>query len=82
MIRGPPVKFKEDDKQFEKSELTCCCCFPKGFASMQTEFEKNIYCPNEYAKAIIHVDNTQSSVDATNVTFAVVQHMDIKINGH
>lgn len=48
---------------------------------MKTEFEKNIYCPNEVAKAILHVDNTQSSVNATSVNLSIKQHQTITING-
>jgi hypothetical protein len=48
---------------------------------MKTEFEKNIYSPNEVAKAILHVDNTQSKVDATNVNLSIKQHQTIMING-
>jgi len=48
---------------------------------MKTEFEKNIYSPNEVAKAILHVDNTQSKVNATNVNLSIKQHQTIMING-
>ena len=49
---------------------------------MTTEFEKNIYCPNEMARAIVHVDNTQGEVDATAIAFSVKRSLNIHIDKH
>jgi hypothetical protein len=81
MIRAPPVKFIEDSKQSSNTELNCCCCFGKGAASAKVEFEKNIYCPNEVAKAIVHVDNTKGEVDCTAVSLNIVQTIHMNISG-
>ena len=61
--------------------FSCCCC-SRGFATLKTDFEKNIYCPNEVAKAIMSIDNTESKVDSKGIQFAVVQNMNIVIKGH
>ena len=64
-----------------RSELTNYGCIGKGFSSLKTEFEKNIYCPNEVAKAIVTVDNSGATIDTDTVTFAVAQHFKITIEG-
>lgn len=49
---------------------------------MKTEFEKNIYCPNEVAKAIVKIDNTECKVDCSNIVFAVEQRISVNIDHH
>lgn len=48
---------------------------------MKTEFEKSIYCPNERARAIMHVDNTRCSNDTTEVSLVIHQKLEINIEG-
>lgn len=66
------MQFQADVQTVSKQELTNCCCISKGFSTLKTDFEKNVYCPNENAKAIMTVDNSECSVDCTNINFAVV----------
>lgn len=59
IIREKAVKLQEDVSIASKQELTNCCCVSKGFSTLKTDFEKNIYCPNECAKAIMTIDNSE-----------------------
>lgn len=71
LIRQKPVDLSENTSHFMRSELNNYGCIGKGFSSLKTEFEKNIYCPNEVAKAIVTVDNSEATIDTDTVTFAV-----------
>jgi len=82
MIREPAVKLREGEAQSEKSDISTCCCIPQGTSTLKTDFEKNIYCPNEVARAIMHIDNSDCKVDVTQITFAVEQRIVIHIKGH
>lgn len=79
LIRGTSEKLVQNQEQSTKRETTNCCCFKTGVVSLKTEFEKNIYCPNEVAKAIVTVDNSMTSTDARTISFGVVSTMRIKI---
>ena len=48
---------------------------------MWSSFEKNIYTPQEIAKAMIHVDNTRCQLAVTRVKFFVEQRLTIRGRG-
>jgi len=73
MIRQPPVKLRQDETQIEKSKINTCCCISQGTSCLSTDFEKNIYLPNEVAKAIMKCDNILCKADTKKITFAVQQ---------
>ena len=79
MIREPPVKFKQAEVMEERTGIESCCCCPMGQTSITTEFEKNVYCANETARAIIKIDNSNCRTDAERINFAVEQRLTIKI---
>lgn len=45
---------------------------------MWTTFEKNIYTPQETARAMIHVDNSRCTLPVTRCKFFVEQRMTIR----
>lgn len=47
MVRERAVEFKQGNTQFEKQEIKTWCCVNQGYSSLHTEFEKNIYTPDE-----------------------------------
>jgi hypothetical protein len=79
MIRAPPVVFQGGAQQASKTKMANCCCISKGTATANVEFEKNIYCPNEVAKCIVHVDNTLGEVECTSVALNITQHTTMRI---
>ena len=82
IIREPPVAFKVGERQEEISQITTCCCFNKGTSKMGSEFEKNVFMPNEIVKGYVHVDNTHCAIACTHVRFAVERRFRMTIHGH
>lgn len=70
-IREPPVPFKMNERQMEESKVTTWCCIDQGTSIMWANYEKNIYTPQEVAKAMIHVDNSKCTLAVTRVKFFV-----------
>jgi hypothetical protein len=70
-IREPPVPFKMNERQMEESKVTTWCCIDQGTSTMWANYEKNIYTPQEVAKAMIHVDNSKCTLAVTRVKFFV-----------
>lgn len=81
VIREPPVEFKMNEAQMEESKISTWCCIDQGVSKMWANYEKNIYTPNEVAKAMIHVDNSQCTLAVTQVKFFVEQRCTIKTGG-
>lgn len=48
---------------------------------MGSEFEKNIFMPNECVRGFVHVDNEHCTIDCTKVEFAVQQRFQMTIHG-
>jgi len=46
---------------------------------MSSEFEKNIFVPNEIIKGYVHVDNSNCTINCTRVEFAVQQRFRMNI---
>lgn len=82
IIREPPVAFKVGEKQQEVSRIKTCCCIDKGTSTMYSEFEKNVFLPNEIVKGYVHVDNDHCQVRCTNVHFAAEQRLDLRVDMH
>jgi len=80
-IREPPVPFKMNEQQAEESHVTTWCCVDQGISKMWANYEKNIYCPNEVAKAMIHIDNSACTLNVTQVKFWVEQRLTIERQG-
>jgi hypothetical protein len=70
-IREPPVQFKMNEQQAENANIKTWCCIDQGFSKMWANYEKNIYLPNETAKAMIHIDNSECTLNVTEVKFWV-----------
>lgn len=47
------------EQQMETSQITTCCCMDKGTSSMWAAFEKNVFTPQEVARATINIDNSK-----------------------
>lgn len=77
-IREPPVQFKQNEAQMEESQITTWCCIDQGTSKMWANYEKNIYTPQETAKAMINVDNSQCTLTVTRVKFFVEQRCTIR----
>ena len=73
---------KEDIKLSETSEIKTWGCCSQGVSSMESEFNKNVFMPNEKAEGDIKIDNSQCKVAVTSVKFAIVQEMRQNIGGH
>jgi hypothetical protein len=82
IIREPPVTFKTGDKQMEVSQIKTCCCMDKGQSTMYSEFEKNVFLPNEIVKGYVHVDNDRCQIACTNVHFAAEMRMTLRNGIH
>lgn len=50
-IREPPVPFKMNEQQAEESIIKTWCCVDQGVSKMWANYEKNIYTPQELARA-------------------------------
>lgn len=48
---------------------------------MGSEFEKNVFLPNEIVKGYVHVDNTHCTIACTRVEFAVERRFKMTIHG-
>jgi len=81
IIREPPVPFKVGEQQQETSKVTTWCCIDQGISAMWSAFEKNIYTPQEIAKAMIHVDNSRCQLAVTRCKFFIEQRMTIRSRG-
>ena len=82
IIREPPVQFKMGERQEEVSQITTCCCMDQGTSKMWSEFEKNIFLPNEIVRGFVHVDNEHCAIACKEVKFAIEQRMQFDIHGH
>lgn len=82
VIREPPVAFKQGEAQEETSEIKTCCCIDKGTSKMSSVFEKNIFMPNELVKGFVRVDNSNCTIDCSNVHFAIEQKFKIDAGHH
>jgi len=82
IIREPPVSFKAGERQQEVSQITTCCCMDQGTSTMASEFEKNVFLPNETVRGFVIVDNSHCQIRCSNVHFAVEQRMRLNIHGH
>jgi hypothetical protein len=80
-IREKPVAFKANEQQQETSKIKTWCCIDQGISSMWATFERNIYTPQETAKAMIHVNNQQCTLPVTRVKFFVEQKTTIRGHG-
>ena len=70
-IREKPVAFKANEQQQETSKIKTWCCIDQGVSSMWAAFEKNIYTPQEVAKAVIHVDNEKCRLPVKHIKFFI-----------
>ncbi len=77
-IREKPVNFKTNEQQQETSKIKTWCCIDQGTSSMWSTFEKNIYTPQETARAMIHVDNSRCTLAVTRCKFFVEQRLNIR----
>lgn len=77
-IREKPVQFKTNEQQQETSIVKTWCCIDQGVSSMWSTFEKNIYTPQETARAMIHVDNSRCQLPVTRCRFFIEQRMTIR----
>lgn len=80
-IREPPVAFKMNDQQSELSEIKTWCCIDQGTSQMWSTFEKNIFTPQETARALIHVDNSKCTLNCSQVKFFIEQRMTLRGRG-
>lgn len=77
VVHEPPVPFEAEAwKQHSVNLMSYCCC-DKGFATMQSRFNKNVFYSNEIAMADIALDNSKAQVNATEMEFQVVQKLRI-----
>mmetsp|Transcript_51436 Transcript_51436/g.70605 ORF Transcript_51436/g.70605 Transcript_51436/m.70605 type:complete len:190 (+) Transcript_51436:475-1044(+) len=81
MVRERAVEFKANHTHEESHGITVCCCCEKGQSKLTCTFEKNIYCPNEIAKAHIVVDNSECEVAVKDIKFFVKQYFSIEARG-
>lgn len=65
VVREPPVEFKVGEQQQETSHVTTWCCVDQGTSSMWSAFEKNVFTPQDVAKAMINVDNSKCTLNVT-----------------
>ncbi len=70
-IREKPVEFKANEQKQETANIKTWCCIDQGASSMWSTFDKNIYTPQETAKALVHVDNSACKLPVTHVKFFV-----------
>lgn len=77
IIREPPVQFKMNEQQGEEANIKTWCCIDQGVSKMWVNYEKNIYTPNEVAKAFINIDNSRCTLNCTTVKFWLEQRLTI-----
>lgn len=81
MVREKAVNFKVGHVHEESHGITVCCCCEKGQSKLTCTFEKNIYCPNEIARASVTIDNSQCEVGVKDIKFFVKQSFRIEGKG-
>lgn len=81
MIREPPVNFKMNEQQREVANIKTWCCVDQGHSEMWANFEKNIYTPQETARAMINIDNSRCTLNCTQVKFWLEQRLTIRSLG-
>ena len=78
-VRQPPMVSGDSVGGKSTTKVVCCgCCLPYGTVDIRANFEKNVYQPNETARAQIEVDNSHSSVDLKDIRLELRQTITIK----
>jgi len=82
MIRQPPVEFMPNELQVNTQRLKCCCCCKFGSVKIGVQFEKNVFTPQEKARATITCDAGLSKLDVKRINFCLEQRMFLKSHLH
>jgi len=80
-IREPPVQFKMNEQQGEVANLKTWCCIDQGTSHMWVNYEKNIYTPQEVCRAFINIDNSNCTLNCTQVKFWLEQRLTLHSRG-
>ena len=67
LIVREPAKAEYGNFFEDSANVTSCCCFSKGRASVKTSFEKNFYATEEVARCTAWVDNSACSVPVSHL---------------
>jgi len=81
VVREPSVAFKVGDQQSETSNISTWCCIDQGTSTMWSAFEKNVFTPQDVAKAMINVDNSKCTLNVTTVKFFIEQRLTVRDTG-
>lgn len=77
LVAPSPPPMAQAAEKTNKSEVKTCCCFGQGPASVSAYFERNVYYPNETAKAVILMDNSQCNQAVEHVSMKLMRSVRI-----
>jgi len=58
------------------------CCCSQGTSSLEAEFNKNVFTPDEVATVELKINNSNCRIGVKKVTFSIIQQVQMKICEH
>ena len=62
------------------ASVKCCCCFGRGEAKLEANFEKNVFIIGEQARALYRLDTTNFKDNIDSVTLMVIRQVTMRNN--
>lgn len=81
LIHEPLRATLASTETFKETNVTFCCCIPKGRVSMSANIDQNAYRPGATVKLRLIVDNSQSRVDLEALSLKLVRTLQISARG-
>ena len=81
-VREKAVEMKTDEKIAETSELKTWGCCAQGTSTLEAEFNKNVFTPQETAEGELKIDNSHCKLKVTRVRFSIEQELRQHIGHH
>ena len=82
VIREKPVTLETNNVIKETSEIKTWGCCAQGTSSLNAEFAKNVYTPEEVAEGDLKIDNGNCKVKVKEVKFSIEQVLKQKVGHH
>ena len=58
------------------------CCCSQGTSSLEAEFNKNVFTPDEVATVELKINNSNCRIGVKKVTFSIIQQVQMRICEH
>lgn len=81
VVRQPVKNAQQGTSHEVQTPLKTCCCCAKGSNILKAQFEKNFYAPGETAQVIMQLNNSDSTINNSRLSFTLKQRVNLTARG-